>query len=107
MIGTVPALDWRLIGGVAFGLVMFGLFYNGLMDRLRDRSGYTSIFVSGGVIVTLAGVAIINWQAALLTLCAFACSGLPMIIGSMLRHMQEQEQARKDLQRVFDDAPEM
>jgi hypothetical protein len=94
-------VDWRIICSVAFALVAFGAAYNSLMDRLRNKSGYVSIFVAGGVLVTLVGVAIISWQAALLALGAFACSGLPMIAGSMYRYMRATEEARRNLARIM------
>lgn len=102
MNGCTPALDWRLIGIVAFALVMFGAYYDSLMTRLADhKDPYISIFVAGGVAVTLGLIAVIDWRAAVLALGAFACSGLPMVAGSIRRNMERQRQALDDLRRLW------
>jgi hypothetical protein len=95
-----PAGDWRLIGAVLFGLLMFGTVYNNLVQKLgRRKEGYTSLLVVGGVLITLAGVALVSWQCAVLTLSAFAASGLPMVLGDIQRHIQARERAITEMQR--------
>lgn len=102
MNGICSALDWRLIGIVAFALLMFGAYYDSLMTRLADhKDPYISIFVAGGVAVTLGLIAVIDWRAAVLALGAFACSGLPMVAGSIRRNMERQKQAIDDLRRLW------
>ncbi len=51
--------------------------------------------IVGGAIVTLAGVAILSIQAALLTLGAFIASGLPMIVGSITRYLIARDEAKR------------
>src|SRR3990172_6568261 len=76
MTGAEMAIYWRLLGSVLFGLFMFGLMFNGLVDWLGERKeGYVSLMVVGGVLVTLGGIAFISWPAAILGLAAFvACN---------------------------------
>ena len=88
------ALNGQLIASLLFGLVMFGLAYNGLVQALGERKeGYTGLLVVGGVLVTLLAVAILAWQIALLMLVAFAASGTPMLIGDIGRHIWRRDQA--------------
>lgn len=78
-------LDYGTIAAVFFGLLLFGVGYNAFVAWLERRGyteGYLSLIVSFGVAMTLVGVAILNIQAALITLGAFIASGTPMIIGS-------------------------
>lgn len=75
-------------------LMLFGVQFNALVGVLGRRGyteGFLSVFVAGGVLITLSGVALLNWQAALLSLGAFAASGLPMMIGSMVRYIRKRE----------------
>ncbi|MEZ0396804.1 MAG: hypothetical protein ABWK53_10305 [Anaerolineales bacterium] len=91
-------LDSGVILAVFFGLMLFGIGYNALVAWL-ERKGYTegflSLVVALGVAVTLAGVAVLSIQAALLTLGAFVASGTPMIVGSIVRYLQKREEAKK------------
>lgn len=108
MIGCETVVDWRLIGTVLFALVMFGAAYNALMARLGDdKEGYTALFVALGVGVTITGVAIVSWHAALLALASFAASGSPMIIGSVYRYIRkrnsELERIRAEIRRAIDE----
>lgn len=93
MTGCTSPLDWRLIGAVLFGLLMFGIAFNALVHALGARKdGYTSLLVVAGVIVTQIGVALICWQAALVSMAAFSASGLPMVIGEVYRSMRKREE---------------
>ena len=88
------ALHWPTIGAVLFALLMFGLFFNGHVARLGEqKQGYTGLLVAAGVAVTLAGLALVWWQAALAALIAFIPSGVPMIAGDISRHIRAREQA--------------
>jgi hypothetical protein len=90
--GCGSAADWRLIGAIWVGLFFFSLGYNWLMHVLGERKdGYTALFVVGGVLVTLVGLALIDWRCALLALTLFAASGLPMVIGDMYRAMRKRD----------------
>jgi len=70
-------------------LLAAGYGYNRLvawLEREGYDEGYTAFLVVGGVGFTLLGVAIVDWQAALLAFGAFAASGLFMFLGSWQRH---------------------
>ena len=96
--GCFPALDWRLIGAVGFGLFFYGCAYDGLVNHLGDKKdGYTSLLVVGGVLVTLAAVALVYWPAAVICAIAFMASGLPMIVGDIYRAIRRREAALKVL----------
>lgn len=90
MMAITLAEDGRVIGLTALSLFLFGILYNFIVDWLGPRkTGYTSLWVVGGSPVTLAGVAIISWQAAAVSVGAFAASGLPMVIGEIWRSIQD------------------
>ena len=81
---------------VLIGLFLFGVAYNAFVGWAQSRGyeeGYTAILVVIGVLVTLAGVAIIDWNAARITTFAFIASGSPMIAGSIWRHVRRRERA--------------
>lgn len=59
-----------LIVAVIILLPVFGYFYNRLMDKLKGKE-HMSVYVAGGVLVTLAAGAIISWKSALLFLVLF------------------------------------
>jgi len=68
---------------------VFAFFYNRWVAKHQDKNGgiYTAFYVAGGVLVTVALMAlVIGWLAALLMLTGFVASGLPMMLGSMHRH---------------------
>lgn len=76
---------------VFLALMWFGVGYNaliGLAERRHYLDGFTSLAVALGVLITLAGVAILSWQAALIALACFTASGLPMIVGSIARYIR-------------------
>ena len=76
---------------VLFGLMCFGLFYDGvivanLVRHLPARYRATSFEVVGGVLVTCFGIgAILGFDAMLVCLLCFAASGIPMIRGDVRR----------------------
>lgn len=85
---------------VYLALFVAGLFYDGLVTWLERRGylhGFTALFVVGGVLITLAGVAVIDPVAALISLGAFAASGLPMVSGSIWRYVRNREQSLEEL----------
>ena len=87
-------VDGVTIAALVFGLIMFGAAYNSFVNWLGERGeGYTALLVAGGVLVTLAVVALVDWRAAALTLVAFAASGAPMIIGDIARNVVRRERA--------------
>jgi hypothetical protein len=83
-------------------LLVLGILYALLIawaETNKYLEGYTAFAVALGVLFTLGGVAIVSWQAALLTLGAFVASGTPMIVGSTISYAaarrKEQEYERQ------------
>ena len=102
--GETFPVDWRLIGSVLFGLFMFGCAYNYFVGALNGKKdGYLAMLVAAGVAMTLLGVAIVSWQAAVLVLACFAASGIPMIIGEVSRSVNMREKALR-IQRLIAEA---
>lgn len=92
--------DFGTILAVFLALVLFGIGYNSLvawLERKGYTEGYLSLIVAFGVAVTLAGVAILSIQAALITLGAFIASGTPMIIGSIVRYLRKREEMKRSI----------
>jgi hypothetical protein len=90
MIGTHSGA----ILAVFLGLLLFGIGYNAFVawaERKGYTEGYLSLVVAFGVAVTLAGVAVLNIEAALIALLCFVASGTPMIAGSIWRYLQKRE----------------
>ena len=88
-------LDFGWILAVICLLALFGIAYNWVVARLGRRlEGFTSLAVAFGVLETLALVAIISWQSALVCLVGFLASGAPMMIGSISRYIIRREEAR-------------
>jgi hypothetical protein len=92
--GSTLEPELTMIVSVLFALFFFGWAFNSLVNWLGDRKdGYTSLLVVAGVLVTLGGVALIDWRAAGLALAGFAASGLPMVIGDVARTVAKREKA--------------
>lgn len=84
--------------GIAFIiLLIFGISYNSIVERFQKRSQrYTAELVAGGVIVTVTTSGFfIGWTNAGVVLLLFVASGLPMIIGSWLRGVRDDEEAKR------------
>lgn len=88
-----PQVWPALLMFVLLALPIFGYFYNLLMDRLNGTKEHMSLYVTGGVLVTLLAVGLFSWKAALISLGCFALSGIPMITGEFKR--TEQQKTRK------------
>jgi len=86
---------WALLVGAIFVLLIFGYFYNRLMDRLDDSDEHTSLYVAIGVTVTIGVASIFSWKAGLLMLVFFAASGSPMITGEFNRTKVKKETKEK------------
>jgi hypothetical protein len=96
-IGTSSGALW-----VGIGLLLAGVAYNRVVEWIEQRGydeGYTALLVVVGVGLTLVGVAILDLGAAALALAAFALSGLPMVTGSIWRHVRRRERAQAALRR--------
>ncbi len=82
-----------VLAAIYLALLLFGIGYNWLTsqaERTRFIRGYTSLFVVGGVAVTIAATAVVSLPFALITAGAFVFSGTPMIVGSMIRHQRDE-----------------
>lgn len=89
-------------------LFLFGMSFNHFVGKLEDTDpdhGYTAIWVVAGVLITLiASIPLVGWLNTALILLAFIASGLPMIAGSISRHLRNRQRDRRaqaaDLQRA-------
>ncbi len=100
------AINCVTAAAVFAGLLIAGIFYAMLVAWLKKRrydEGYTAMLVVIGVAWTLAGVAILDFNHALLTAGAFVCSGTPMIIGSWWEHVQMRRKSQEDLQKITEE----
>ena len=87
---------------VGLGLLVFGVAYNAVVAWFKRHGydeGYMSLLVAAGVGATLAGVAVVDWHAAVLALAAFCLSGLPMAAGSVWRHVRAREHSQNAIRR--------
>ena len=75
---------------IALGLCLFGILYNQAVSYVqRFTPHYTAFFVVGGVSVTLlAATPLVGLQNAVTLFMLFAASGLPMVVGSVWRHVR-------------------
>jgi hypothetical protein len=87
-----PQVIFPLVVTIIFTLVIFGYFYNRLMDKLRGKE-HTSIYVAGGVIVTITAAALISWKSALLFAVLFVLDGIFMMVGEYKRTERKQRSA--------------
>ena len=82
-------------------LFFFGVCYNAFIAFLGSRKrGYTALLVAFGSAVTLAGVAALDLQAAILTLACFVASGTPMILGDIHRYITERTRAEHEARQI-------
>lgn len=91
---------------IYLGLLLFGIAFNwfiNIAERHGWLEGYVAITVAIGVLITLGAVALISPAFALITLGAFACSGTPMLIGSIYRHVRNRERFIRDLREIADE----
>jgi hypothetical protein len=89
-----PQVWPALVVFVLIALPVFGYFYNKLMDRLNGAREHMSLYVVGGVLVTLLAVGLFSWKAALISLGCFGLSGIPMIAGEFKRTDEKKQTAR-------------
>ena len=86
---------------IIFSLLAFGVVYNLFVAWLGTRKrGYTALLVAFGSAVTLAGVAAINLEAAMITLACFVASGTPMILGDIQRYITAREHAEHEARQL-------
>jgi Na+/melibiose symporter-like transporter len=94
---AILTVNGWVFGAVLAALVMFGLAYNTLVEFLGERKeGYTGFFVAIGTVITLiGGFYITEFQPVpfWVMLACFASSGIPMIVGDVLRTERAREAA--------------
>lgn len=99
-----------LSGVVLAELALFSWWFNRKIDQMHDRlDGFTWLTVAIGTAVTLLGIGLLDllldWNAGLIGLAAFAASGTCMIAGAVARYMQRRqrliEQVRNDAQETL------
>ena len=94
--------DYGWIPVMAAILFVFGFGYDKIvawMEKNGYDEGYTALLVVVGTLVTLGGVALVDWRAAALGLGAFSCSGLFMVLGSWWRHVQKRKRGQHRLRK--------
>lgn len=104
--GGYFVIDWLVLGLILFILLFFGTLYAVFVNLFFDQlQGYMSLMVVGGVLVTLGFSAFIFWPAAVLLLICFSASGLPMIIGDIVKAIRKRERV-KNFSRTIANASE-
>jgi len=86
---------------VLVALFGFGIGYNRLVGKLEHQGhdrGYMGFIVALGCTVTLLGAGVIvGWEPVAWTTMCFAASGIPMIAGSIRRHVRARAKARREI----------
>ncbi len=89
---------------------LFGIGFNWFTALSEERGwieGYTSLFVTFGVFVTVTLMGpIIGWDIVGLLAAAFTASGLPMIVGSMARHARARRQEEAHIAQIAEETAE-
>ena len=105
-------IDGKLLTVVLAFLFMFGWAFQYFVSSLGNRKeGYLALFVAAGVLITLGGAALINWQAAALLLACFFASGTPMLMGEVYQAIWKRDmwlrlqirKAEEDSKEILDD----
>lgn len=88
---------------VAAGLLIFGILFNWfVMQSQKWTERYTAELVVVGVLVTvIASGFVIGWDNAFAMIVLFAASGAPMLIGFWVRVAQDEANARRELQKMY------
>jgi uncharacterized protein involved in response to NO len=86
-----------LKGFVIAAAMMYGFFYNMLvawLEKKRLADGETSLLVAVGSAVTIAfAIPFIGLEDALIVAGMFCLTGVPMIVGSKVRHHRDRAAA--------------
>lgn len=85
-------LSGALSAGIFILLFLFGWWFNRRIEKLGiDADGFTWLLVVIGNTVTLIGIGLLDllldWNAGMLGLAAFAASGLHMASGAVIRYI--------------------
>lgn len=96
-----------LLGTVSILITLFtfGYFYNQWIEKLGNKiEGFVWLSVVFGVAVTQAFVGaldvILGWNAFFLGILAYCASGAWMVVGAIVRFIEDRERARKAAQDV-------
>lgn len=81
-------------------LFIFGYLYNQWIEKIGNKiEGFVWLSVVFGVAVTQAFVGaldvILGWNAFFLGILAYCASGAWMVIGAIIRHIDDRDRARK------------
>ena len=91
-------------GAIGAGLFGFGLLFDRItehLERIGWAHGRSSLLVITGTLVTLlAAIPLIGLRATLVVLALFACSGLPMAAGQIIRHQRNLHNYMRRLQEI-------
>jgi Sec-independent protein translocase protein TatA len=97
----------HLVAIMVLALLLFGYLYNLLVERLEQigyNRGYTAFLVVVGTTVTLiASIAVIGLESVLKLMVLFAASGLPMIVGDMMRSAKQRKADEEGARRVWEE----
>lgn len=106
---SMPINEWRTVA-VLLALAGFGYGYNrwvARMERQGHDQGYMGFIVAFGCAVVVGGWAVITLDlaGAVVLLAAFAAAGVPMMAGSVQRHLrarsEEARALREETQRML------
>lgn len=86
-------------------LLIFGVAFDRAVSEMEQRPagvvGYMSLLVVAGVGITVLLLwPLVGTEAALTLLFGFACSGVPMVAGSVARHMRARDAEIKELRQI-------
>lgn len=86
---------------ILLALAAFGYFYNHWVEHLENGGhdrGYMGLIVAFGCTITLAGAALlVGLEQIAWTFLCFVASGLPMVLGSIVRHCRARARQRADV----------
>ncbi|HAE59331.1 MAG TPA: hypothetical protein DCG54_07455 [Anaerolineae bacterium] len=87
-----------LVVGALIGALVFSYWYNRIVEG--DTKGNRSLYVIGGVLVSLGLISLFSWKAGLLGLVVFSCTGLFMAIGDYQRGIKRAAKASEAKPRI-------
>ena len=93
------------IGAISIIAILFGIIYAIIIGWLKQKElleGYTAIAVIVGVLITLILASfIIGLESTLFVLLIFACTGAPMVMGSMWSYTSKRNQTATELRKLM------
>jgi hypothetical protein len=102
MIISLVAVGYGQLIGVLVGLFVVSVFYALALEYSERHwgfvSAYTWLTVVIGVGYTLAGLALLSLEAAVLALFVFAASAIPIVARSIINDLRERNELRDHLE---------